>query len=108
MDQNQILQETLEQSLQNLNKKAMKELAAQIVATVKQLQNGEPEKVSLLWTEANTPQGIKDFIYGQGIHRYNYALLLPQGQQSIDLELKYQDMVELRLPQNTLIIYKKY
>lgn len=106
MDQNQMLQETLEQSLQEMNKKAMKELAAQIVSTVKQLQFGEPDKVTLLWEEKTTPGQLKEFIYSQGIQSFDYAMLLPQGKQSLGLEIQQKEVIELKLPQNILLILK--
>lgn len=107
MEQTKRLQETLERSLEQLNREAMKALAAQITATVRQLQNGDPEKVSLFWDEQNTPKEIKEFIYSHGVYNFEYAMLLPQGKQGIDIEIYRRKMIQLKLPQNILIIIKK-
>lgn len=105
MDPVKELQVILEESLIELNKEAMTTLAAQIAATVRQLQNGEPSKVALIWTEKNTPAPIKEFIIKEFTDPYEYAVLLPTGGEGFYLASEDFSMVKLQLPQNILLIY---
>lgn len=105
MGQIQQLQETLEESLLEMNKDAMKKLSAQIAATVSQLQNGEPSKVMLMWKAGTEPDAIKQLIADNWSTPYVYSVLLPLGKDTCDLELARLAVVPLNLPQNTLLIY---
>jgi hypothetical protein len=105
MDPIQQLQQTLEESLLEMNKDAMKKLAAQIAATVSELQNGDPSKVMLMWEAGNEPEAIKQFIAEHWKDHYTYSVLLPLGRAKTDLELARLAMVELDLPQNKLLLY---
>ena len=105
MDPIQQLQKVLEESLEEMNRDAMKKLTAQIVATVTQLQNGEPSKVMLMWEAGNEPEAIQTFIKDNWKDHYTYSVLLPLGQRKTDLELARLGVVYLDLPQNKLLLY---
>ena len=105
MDPIKHLQETLEQSLEEMNRDAMKKLAAQIAATVLQLQNGEPSKLSLLWAQGDEPDAIKQFIQDGWGRNYTYSMLLPSNRLSTGIEITGFNVVSLELPQNKLLLY---
>ena len=105
MDPIKHLQETMEESLEKMNRDAMRKLAAQITATVSQLQNGDPSSVTLVWEKWAEPTAIRQFIMDNWEYDYVYAVLLPTGRATTDLELNGLKVVSLDLPQNKLLLY---
>jgi hypothetical protein len=105
MDPIKHLQETLEESLMEMNKEAMKALAAQIAATVTQLQNGEPSKVILMWRAGEEPDAIAQFICDNRRDNYVFSVLMPTGRVNLDLVITDMEVVSLDLPQNKLLLY---
>ena len=105
MDPIKHLQQTLEESLLEMNNEAMVKLAAQIAATVTQLQNGNPSTVTLMWRAGEEPDAIREFISKNWDNNHVWTLLLPTGRVNADLELQGLEVVQLNLPQNKLLLY---
>lgn len=107
------LQEAIEETLNQIGRENARVMAAQIVGLVEQIRNGGPSRVTLIWDEPDTPQAIKELIYSdpqraeilKEHHGYYSAILLPIGRTHCPDFFSGSQSLEIRLPQNKLIVY---